>query len=66
MSGLKAALKAIAAAVKAQKYDDAVLEAQKLLASDPNNYQAYVHIPLYSTRARVADSKFYGHPINNI
>ena len=40
MSGPKAALKAIAAAVKAQKYDDAVQEAQKLLASDPKNYQA--------------------------
>jgi len=40
MSGPKAALKAIAAAVKAQKYDDAVQEAQKLLASDPRNYQA--------------------------
>lgn len=42
MSGSKAALKAINAAVKAQKYDDAIQEAQKLLGSDPKNYQAYV------------------------
>ncbi|PVH87854.1 TPR-like protein [Cadophora sp. DSE1049] len=44
MSGPKAALKAIAAAVKAQKYDDAVQEAQKLLASDPKNYQASIFL----------------------
>ncbi|KAG4412970.1 hypothetical protein IFR04_013891 [Cadophora malorum] len=44
MSGPKAALKAIAAAVKAQKYDDAVQEAQKLLASDPRNYQASIFL----------------------
>ncbi|KAH7382959.1 hypothetical protein BKA64DRAFT_173650 [Cadophora sp. MPI-SDFR-AT-0126] len=44
MSGSKAALKAIAAAVKAQKYDDAVQEAQKLLASDPKNYQASIFL----------------------
>jgi superkiller protein 3 len=41
MSAQKAALKAIGAAIKAQKYDDAVTEAQKLLASDPKSYQAY-------------------------
>jgi hypothetical protein len=40
MSGSKAALKAISTAVKAQKFDDAAREAQKLLASDPKNYQA--------------------------
>jgi superkiller protein 3 len=39
MSAPKSALKAIGAAVKAQKYDDAVEQAQKLLASDPKNYQ---------------------------
>ena len=39
MSGPKAALKAIGAAIKAQKYDDVVQEAQKLLAQDPQNYQ---------------------------
>lgn len=42
MSGLKAALKDVAAAVKAQKYDVAVEEAQKILQSDPRSYQAYV------------------------
>ena len=42
MSGSKAALKAILAAVKAQKYGEAIDEAQKILASDPSNYQAYV------------------------
>ena len=40
MSGQKAALKAIGAAIKAQKYDDAVQQAQKVLAADPNSYQA--------------------------
>lgn len=40
MSSQKAALKAIGAALKAQKYEDAVVEAQKLLANDPKNYQA--------------------------
>lgn len=40
MSGTKAALKAVGAAIKAQKYDDAVQEAQKLLASDPKSYGA--------------------------
>ncbi|CAG8954884.1 hypothetical protein HYFRA_00008571 [Hymenoscyphus fraxineus] len=36
----KAALKAIGAAIKAQKYEDAVNESGKLLASEPKNYQA--------------------------
>ena len=40
MSGSKAALKAIGAAIKAQKYDDAIQEAHKLLAADPKSYQA--------------------------
>jgi superkiller protein 3 len=40
MSGPKAALKAIGAAIKSQNYDDAVQEAQKLLASGPKSYQA--------------------------
>jgi superkiller protein 3 len=39
MSTSKAALKAIGAAVKAQKYDEAIQECQKLLASDPKSYQ---------------------------
>lgn len=42
MSGARAALKAIGAAIKAEKYDDAVQESQKLLASDPKSYGAYV------------------------
>ncbi|KAH8661648.1 hypothetical protein BGZ60DRAFT_433450 [Tricladium varicosporioides] len=40
MSSAKVALKAIGAAIKAQKYDDAIQQAQKLLALDPKNYQA--------------------------
>lgn len=40
MSAAKAALKAIAGAVKAQKFEDAAQDAQKLLATDPKNYQA--------------------------
>lgn len=36
----KAALKAIGAAIKAQKFEDAVKESEKLLLSDPKNYQA--------------------------
>ncbi|KUJ14811.1 TPR-like protein [Mollisia scopiformis] len=44
MSGPKAALKGIGAAIKAQKYDDAVQEAQKLLVSDPKSYQASIFL----------------------
>ncbi|KAL3426141.1 tetratricopeptide [Phlyctema vagabunda] len=40
MSGAKAALKAIAAAIQAKKYDDAVDQAQKVLQNDPPSYQA--------------------------
>ena len=40
MSTSKAALKAIAASVKAQKYDEVVQQAEKLLTSDPDSYQA--------------------------
>jgi len=39
MSGTKAALKAINTAVKAQKYDEAIQQAQKLLGADPKSYQ---------------------------
>jgi superkiller protein 3 len=42
MSSTKSALKAIGAAIQATKYDDAVEQARKLLATDPKNYQAYV------------------------
>lgn len=44
MSGPKAALKSIGAAIKAQKYDDAAQEARRLLENDPKIYQAYVFI----------------------
>lgn len=40
MSGTKAAIKAIGAAIKAEKYDDAVQESKKLLAADPKSYGA--------------------------
>jgi superkiller protein 3 len=40
MSTSKAALKAISAAVKAQNYDEAVQQSQKLLNADPKSYQA--------------------------
>jgi superkiller protein 3 len=39
MSG-KAALKPIIAAIKAEKYDEAVRDAEKVLAADPTNHQA--------------------------
>jgi superkiller protein 3 len=38
----KPALKAIGAAIQASKYDDAIEQAKKLLATDPKNYQACV------------------------
>jgi superkiller protein 3 len=40
MSVSKAALKAIGAAVKAQKYDEAVQQCQQVLAADRENHQA--------------------------
>jgi superkiller protein 3 len=39
MLASKAVLKAIGASIKSQKYDEAVEQAQKLLASEPQNYQ---------------------------
>ncbi|KAG9230261.1 putative Superkiller protein 3 [Amylocarpus encephaloides] len=39
MSGAKSALKAIDALIKAQKFDGAVTEAEKLLATDSKNFQ---------------------------
>ena len=42
MSATKAALKAAKASLDAQKYDDAVEHAKKVLAIDPHNYHAYV------------------------
>lgn len=44
MSTSKAVLKSIGAAIKAQKFDEAIQEAQKLLTSDPKNSQAYVFV----------------------
>jgi hypothetical protein len=40
MSGTKAALKSIGAAIQSQKYDDAVTQSEQLLAREPANYQA--------------------------
>jgi hypothetical protein len=48
MSSNKAALKAIGAAIQASKYDEAVFQAQKLLANDPQNYQGYVYKSMIS------------------
>ncbi|KIN00829.1 hypothetical protein OIDMADRAFT_179703 [Oidiodendron maius Zn] len=42
MSALKAALKAIGAAAKAQKYDEVVQQCQQVLAAEPKNYQALI------------------------
>jgi len=40
MSGTKAALKAIGEAVRAQKFDDAIQQAQDFLQKEQKNYQA--------------------------
>jgi hypothetical protein len=40
MSGSKAALKSIVAAVRAQKYDDVIQEARTLISRDPKSFQA--------------------------
>jgi predicted negative regulator of RcsB-dependent stress response len=42
MSGNKAALKAAKVALDAENYDDAVTQCQIVLASDSQNYFAYV------------------------
>lgn len=44
MSSQKGALKAIGAAIQAKKYDDAVEQAERLIASDPKNYQGFVEV----------------------
>ncbi|ROW15637.1 hypothetical protein VPNG_02051 [Cytospora leucostoma] len=46
MSSSKAALKAIADAVKQQKYDDALEQAQEFIQREPKNYQALVLLAL--------------------
>lgn len=43
MSTNKAALKSIGSAIQARNYDDAVSQAQKLLANDPQHYQGFVN-----------------------
>lgn len=40
MSGAKAALKAAKSALEAQNYQEAVTQAQKVLATDSENYHA--------------------------
>ncbi|EKD18777.1 tetratricopeptide [Drepanopeziza brunnea f. sp. 'multigermtubi' MB_m1] len=56
--GAKESLKAIVASVKAQKYDDAVQEAQNLLASDPKNYQASIFLGFcYSKQNKLAEAE---------
>ncbi|CZT49959.1 related to SKI3-antiviral protein [Rhynchosporium secalis] len=58
MLGPKAALKAISAAVKAQKYDDVVQEAQKLLAVDPKNYQASIFLGFaFAKQSKLEDAE---------
>ncbi|KAK8910153.1 hypothetical protein QC760_001120 [Botrytis cinerea] len=58
MSGTKAALKAINAAVQSQKYDEAVEQARKLLDSDPNSYQANIFLGFaYSKQVKYAEAE---------
>ncbi|TGO64961.1 hypothetical protein BOTNAR_0082g00030 [Botryotinia narcissicola] len=58
MSGTKAALKAINAAVLSQKYDEAVEQARKLLDSDPNSYQANIFLGFaYSKQAKYSEAE---------
>ena len=42
MSGTKAALKAAKAALDANKYQDAIDQAETVLKTDPKNYHAYI------------------------
>lgn len=44
MSGSKAVLKAINDAIRQQKFDDAISQAQEFLQKESKNYQAYVHL----------------------
>lgn len=44
MSSTKIALKAAKVALDAEKYDDTVEHAKKVLTTDPNHYHAYVGI----------------------
>ena len=49
MSATKAALKAAKAALDAHKYEEAIEQAQRALAADPQNYHASVLEPLTQT-----------------
>ncbi|KAI1098090.1 tetratricopeptide [Jackrogersella minutella] len=51
MASIKASLKAINDAIRQQKWDDALAQADNLISRDPNNYQAHVF------RAFVLDKK---------
>lgn len=42
MSEAKGAMKAVGAALKAEKYDEVVHQAQKLLVLDPKSYKGWV------------------------
>lgn len=46
MSGTKAALKAAKAALDANKYQDAIDQAQMVLKTDTKNYHAYILTPI--------------------
>ena len=47
MSSSKAALKAAKAAIDGQKYNEAIVQARKVLETDVKNYHAFVSISLY-------------------
>lgn len=50
----KAALKAIADAVRQQKFDDVIEKAREFLKKEPNNYQGYVGHSTFKTRPSCA------------
>ncbi|KAB8292984.1 hypothetical protein EYC80_007348 [Monilinia laxa] len=58
MSGTKAALKAINAAVQSQKYDEAIQQARNLLNSDPKSYQANIFLGFsYSKQSKYPEAE---------
>ncbi|QSZ31450.1 hypothetical protein DSL72_001015 [Monilinia vaccinii-corymbosi] len=58
MSGTKAALKAINAAVQSQNYDVAIQQARNLLNSDPNSYQANIFLGFaYSKQSKYPEAE---------
>lgn len=42
MASIKASLKAISDAIRQQKWDDALSQAENVISRDANSYQAYV------------------------